>query len=122
MTWTEIDGATWTLPSERSKNHRSLVTPLSRQAQEILDRQVNRGPYVFTVDGARPFAGFGKAKRRLDKLAGVSGWVLHDIRRSVATHMAETGVAAPHVIEAILNHQSGSKGGIAGIYNRVFTR
>jgi len=45
-------------------------------------------------------------------------WVHHDLRRSVATGMAEIGIA-PHIIEAILNHTSGHKGGIAGIYNRA---
>ena len=47
----------------------------------------------------------------------MSGWVVHDIRRSVATGMADIGIA-PHIIEQILNHQSGHKGGVAGIYNR----
>jgi integrase len=56
-------------------------------------------------------------KAALDKRAGVTGWVLHDIRRSVATRLADLG-APPHVIEQILNHQSGHKSGVAGIYNR----
>jgi integrase len=45
------------------------------------------------------------------------GWVHHDLRRSVATGMADLGVQ-PHVIEAALNHVSGHKSGVAGIYNR----
>jgi hypothetical protein len=45
-------------------------------------------------------------------------WVLHDICRSVATHMAQIGLQ-PHIIEAILNHVSGHKAGVAGIYNRA---
>jgi hypothetical protein len=32
--------------------------------------------------------------------------------------MAEIGIQ-PHIIEAVLNHVSGHKGGIAGIYNRA---
>ena len=44
-------------------------------------------------------------------------WVLHDLRRSVATHMGEMGIP-PHVIEAVLNHVSGTRGGIAGKYNK----
>ena len=47
----------------------------------------------------------------------MAGWVIHDIRRSVATGMADIGIA-PHIIEAVLNHVSGHKGGVAGIYNR----
>ena len=45
-------------------------------------------------------------------------WVIHDLRRTVATGMAEIGIQ-PHVIEAILNHVSGHKSGVAGIYNRA---
>ena len=48
-------------------------------------------------------------KDDLDKRSGVSGWVIHDIRRSVATGMADIGIA-PHIIEAVLNHVSGHKG------------
>ena len=43
-------------------------------------------------------------------------WVIHDLRRAVATHMNEIGVA-PHIVEAVLGHVSGSRGGIAGVYN-----
>jgi hypothetical protein len=48
----------------------------------------------------------------------MSPWRLHDLRRSVATHMAEIGIQ-PHIIEAVLNHVSGHKSGIAGVYNRA---
>ena len=44
-------------------------------------------------------------------------WVINDLRRSAATHMADLGVL-PHVIEAVLNHVSGSKRGVSGVYNR----
>jgi integrase len=47
----------------------------------------------------------------------VSDWTLHDLRRSTATKLADLGVQ-PHVIEQVLNHVSGHKGGVAGIYNR----
>jgi len=45
-------------------------------------------------------------------------WRLHDLRRTAATMMAELGVL-PHIVEAILNHVSGHKAGVAGIYNRA---
>ena len=57
------------------------------------------------------------ARTNLISHSGVAGWVIHDIRRSVATGMADIGIA-PHIIEAVLNHVSGHKGGVAGIYNR----
>jgi integrase len=74
-------------------------------------------------DSGRGFSGWSKCKERLDKriaeaASKVKSWRLHDIRRSVATHMAELGTL-PHVIEAVLNHISGHKAGIAGVYNRA---
>jgi integrase len=47
----------------------------------------------------------------------IEPWVIHDLRRSAATHMADLGVL-PHVIEAVINHVSGHKAGVAGVYNR----
>ena len=62
-----------------------------------------------------------RPKRALDaRLAGaVKPWRVHDLRRTAATKMAEAGIAAPHIIEAILNHYTGHRSGIAGIYNRA---
>ena len=56
-------------------------------------------------------------KLALDVACGVKDWTVHDLRRTVATRMADIGVQ-PHVIEAVLNHVSGHKAGVAGIYNR----
>ena len=71
----------------------------------------------------RPFCGWTACKRTLDarlRAAGaeVAPWTTHDMRRSFATHAAELGVA-PHIVEAVLNHVSGHKRGVAGIYNRA---
>jgi integrase len=46
-------------------------------------------------------------------------WRLHDLRRTAATLMAEKLGVLPHIIEAVLNHVSGAKSGIAGVYNRA---
>jgi hypothetical protein len=54
----------------------------------------------------------------LDARLRLAPWRLHDIRRSVATGMAEIGIQ-PHIIEAVLNHVSGHKAGVAGVYNRA---
>ena len=67
-----------------------------------------------TTAGKRPVSGFSKAKARLDRLSGVEGWTLHDLRRSAATHMARLGVAQEH-IERVLGHVIE---GVAGTYNR----
>ena len=79
-----------------------------------------KSEFVFTSTGRVPFSGFSKSKARLDARADLAEpWRLHDLRRSVATHMAEELKIAPHIIEACLNHISGSKAGVAGVYNRA---
>jgi integrase len=127
LSWTELDleSALWTLPASRSKNRREHTIPLSLAAIEILRTlpRFERSPFIFS-SGMNPPSGFGKAKERLDAiLARLNGsgpmtpWTLHDIRRSVASGMAEINVTLP-VIEKVLNHVSGSFAGIVGIYQR----
>ena len=68
--------------------------------------------------GKRGFSDWNGAKHELDERLSIADWHLHDLRRTSATQMAELGVQ-PHIIEAVLNHVSGHKGGVAGIYNRA---
>ena len=60
---------------------------------------------------------FTYAKRRLDQLSGVTGWRVHDLRRTCVSGMARLGVA-PHVTDKILNHQAGTISGVAAVYQR----
>jgi integrase len=121
LCWSEIDTerALWVLPAARSKNNRALSLPMMPMMAAILD-QVPRRATRDQLFGERSagFTDWHMGKLELDARSGVTGWVVHDIRRSVATGMANLGVA-PHVIEQLLNHVSGHKGGIAGIYNRA---
>jgi integrase len=64
-----------------------------------------------------PFSGWSKAKGRLDAASDVRDWVLHDLRRTMATGLQRLGVRL-EVVEAVLNHRSGSQAGIVGIYQR----
>jgi hypothetical protein len=64
------------------------------------------------------FSGWSKAKAELDATTSLPAWHLHDLRRSVVTHMAEIGVE-PSIIEAVVNHISGARAGVAGTYNRA---
>jgi len=108
----------WTLPSERSKNARKHVLPLVPAAIDIIGsvpRVVGR-EFLFGL-GARGFANWGEGKKALDERSGVRGWTVHDLRRSVATKMCEDCKVLPHLVEQILNHQSGHKAGVAGTYN-----
>ena len=62
-------------------------------------------------------SGFAKAKARLDRLSGVGGWRLHDIRRTAVTWMAGAGFP-PHVADRLLNHVEGTIRGVAAVYQR----
>lgn len=117
LRWSEIDlehENTMTIPGTRTKNKEVLelpITGLMRSIIESIPQKVDRDPLF--GERAEGFTGWPHC--RLD--AGVRSWRIHDIRRSVATGMADLGIQ-PHIIEAILNHSSGSKAGVAGIYNR----
>jgi integrase len=122
------DERTITLPGERTKNHRPHVVPLSELAIAILKAQPMRADRDFVFgDGPRSegpdaggFQGWSKAKAALDEqVPTISDWRLHDLRRTVATRMADELKVQPHHIEAVLNHISGHKAGVAGVYNRA---
>jgi integrase len=110
------DGHMIHLPKERCKNARAHDVPLSDFAWSILEPALSDQEYLFGRDGAAGFKGWPRAKDAL-VLAGAAPFRLHDLRRTVATRMADLGVM-PHIIEAVLNHQGGHKRGVAGIYNK----
>ncbi|MXP28882.1 tyrosine-type recombinase/integrase [Porphyrobacter algicida] len=121
MRWGEIDfdAKTWVIPSERSKNGKAHVVPLSAFALAVLE-DVPRFldcDYVFTTTRKSPISGFSKALRRLSEGSQTTNWRWHDLRRTAASGMARQDVA-PHVVEKILNHVSGIISGVAAVYNR----
>jgi integrase len=119
LQWEELDLARriWTIPKSRTKNAKTHVVHLSDQALAAVKRADKRGPLVFSLLGTKPFQEFSRAKRELDQLSGVTGWRLHDLRRTCVSGMARLGVA-PHVADKILNHQSGTISGVAAVYQR----
>jgi integrase len=119
LRWAEVDLAhkMIVLPPARTKNSRTHELPLSPQALAILARQPRRNSTEF-VFGERGFTSWSAEKAKLDKRAPIAAWTLHDLRRSCATHLGELGVQ-PHHIEAILNHYSGHRAGVAGVYQRA---
>ncbi|MBA3525874.1 MAG: site-specific integrase [Sphingomonas sp.] len=131
LDWAELNRseALWVLPSGRSKNKKPHLVPLSPLSLQVLDG-IARGPHwplkglVFSTTGRGPVSGFSKAKARLEHFiaqatgeSAVEAWRLHDLRRTVATGLQRLGVRF-EVTEAVLNHVSGSRSGIAGIYQR----
>jgi integrase len=118
-TWDEIDIAsqTWRLSSERTKNAKVHEVYLSDQAVAVLGRADKTGAFVFSRSGTATFQDYSLAKRELDQLSGVTGWRLHDLRRTCVSGMARLGIA-PHVADKILNHQNGAISGVAAVYQR----
>jgi integrase len=131
MLWSEIDtagapgGAVWRIGAERTKNSLAHDVPLSAAALAVLEGLERReGRDLIFGTGNGPYQGWSNAKAALDvRVLAALGrpaapWRLHDIRRTVATRLADLGVL-PHVVEAVLNHVSGHKAGVAGVYNRA---
>jgi integrase len=141
----EIHEALIVLPAERTKNGRPHTVPLAPPALAILDEYKQSGERDFVFGrGEGGFSGWSKSKERLDqRIAQTNGgkpiphWILHDLRRTFASYvgggmpahqlerlptrdkaMAHGLGVLPHVIEATLNHVSGHKGGVAGVYQR----
>jgi integrase len=116
MTWSEVDGADWTLPAARNKVGRDLVRPLSDAALAVLGAQprIDNCVYIFTSSGRKPLRGFACLKTAFDKRCGVSGWTLHDLRRSAKSLMSRGGVPSDHR-EQCLGH---TITGVRGTYDR----
>lgn len=137
MSWAEVDMAKgqWIIPAERTKNKHAHLVPLASQAAAILDAiepdLKKRKGYILSTDGKNAIAGFSKAKSSLDsemalvaknrsrdgiQAVETGHWVYHDLRRTFATGCQAKGVPLNHT-EAVLNHRSGTRGGIAGVYH-----
>ena len=120
MAWaaTEEDLSGLTLSGAQTKNGKPHLVPLSEQMRALLRAQPRREGTDLVFPGERGvFSGWSKSKARLDQLTVVSDWTLHDLRRTTATGLQRLGVRL-EVTEAILNHMSGSRAGIVGVYQR----
>ncbi len=123
LRWREVDldAKVWTLPKERAKNAREHTIPLSDLAVEVLKGlpRIDGSDLIFTLNGKNRISAFSLTKDRLNARmpTGTAHWQFHDLRRSLASGCARLGVAV-HVVEALLNHKSGSIRGVAAVYNR----
>jgi integrase len=115
--WGEIERAVLTIPPERMKADDGHVVPLSPAAVAILEGlpRFAAGRFVFAGQtGARPFSGFSKAKRRLNRKIGeIEPFTLHDLRRTVRTRLSELGVT-PFIAELVIGHR---QRGVHAVYD-----
>ena len=102
-----------TLPSENTKNGRRHVVPLGTMAKAILGATARGRRALLSGAGRRRHRSTAsrRARRISTERCGFSDWTVHDLRRTFASGLAAIGVQLP-VIERLLNHVSGSFGGI----------
>ena len=143
LEWSEIPAGKRQieLPGERAKNHVEHIVPLSGPAMALLEGRARDGRWVFGGN-SRGFVRWSQGKKLFDQrvaehrahrgAAPMPPWTVHDIRRTVAHNLIESrerrvkrghleeietySFAKPHIVEAVLNHVSGHKGGVAGVY------
>jgi integrase len=125
LRWQEIDfqRGMITLPPERVKNARAHLVPMSGPVADILKARPRTDELVFHYRG-RLFSSWTSSKERLEARLAEAGkhladWTPHDLRRTCATGMGDEIGVQPHLVEAVLNHVSGHKHGVAGIYNHA---
>jgi integrase len=135
MRWGEIDltRGLWKLPAARTKARRQHIVPLTSLSLDVLERQRTAAgkPAPASEDLVLPtlsrdgravvaITGFNWLKRELDRLSGVTDWVMHDFRRSIVTICAEREIADIAVLDSLLNHaSSATRGGVVGVYQRA---
>ena len=125
----EISDTMITLPPERTKGGREHIIPLSEPVLEILKAQSRRPmpdgtPQAHVFGNGTGYQNYSRGKAELDARIAKAGhslahWTLHDFRRSVSTALHDRFGVSPHVVEVILGHAGGHKGGVAGVYNKA---
>jgi integrase len=114
------DGATWTLPSRRTKNGCAHVVPLAPQARAVIEAMPRMSEkFVFAFRPDMAVENMSLLKRRIDALmpAGMEPWTLHDLRRTMASGLQRLGTRL-EITETALNHRGGSRSGIVSVYQR----
>lgn len=116
MKWADVDGDEWTIPNAPREKDTAGTLVLPKPALAIIQaqNQIGENPYVFAGRADGPINGMSKCKARLDRASGVSGWRVHDLRRSARSLMARAGVR-PDVAERVMGH---AIAGVEGVYDR----
>jgi integrase len=114
LTGSELSGTDWALPALRNKVGVELLRPLPPLALAQINGH-STGPFIFSNDGgASALRNMDWPKAQLDKACGVTGWTLHDLRRTARSLMSRAGIASDHA-EMVLGHVLK---GVRQIYDR----
>ena len=117
LTWNNVTDTTITIPADIAKNGREHVIPIGPFTRSLLPKKSNGYLFRSAKDNDELYNGYTFHLKQLHKASGISGWTLHDLRRSYASQHAAIGTPL-HIIERLLNHKSGQISGVAAIYNR----
>jgi integrase len=104
----EVVGSDWIIPAARYKTGKDHLIPLSAAARAQL---IPGKPWLF---GPKPVTSIFRHKAALDRASGVTGWTLHDLRRTARSLMSRAAVPSDHA-ERCLGHVIG---GVRGTYDR----
>lgn len=121
----------WTIPPERTKNHRTHVVPLTPLALEILERafalngcDAKWADFAFpSPRGDAPMTrhALSRAMKRLTTRVGIEDATAHDFRRTGATNITGERIGLPRfIVSRVLNHVSdtGDSAVVTGVYDR----
>lgn len=127
LAWQDVDlkAGVWTLPGAITKNgdqHRMALHPLALRLLRARHKAMGHPTSGLAFPSPRAgneVSAWTGMKADMSEAAGFRAWTWHDFRRSFASLMAERGVAEP-VADAVLNHrQSGTRGGVLGVYQHA---
>jgi integrase len=108
MKWDDInDDGVWEIAVEDRMKGTADAVQLPKAALAIIEAQpkFKSNPYVFAAArGDGPLNGFNKRKAAFDEACGVTGWTLHDLRRTARSLMSRAGVSNEHA-EHTLGHK-----------------
>lgn len=116
MGWQDIVSGAWIIATDDREKGNAGELALPRLALDVIEAQpaLANNPFVFAGRGTEQMSGFSKMKARLDKRSAVTGWTLHDLRRTARSLMSRAGVSSDHA-ERVLGH---AIAGVEGIYDR----
>ena len=106
------------IPRDRNKSGETIITPLLPHLKAIIENcSGSDGQFVFsTTNGTKPISAFSQIKSQLQTASGTCNWTFHDLRRSLATALADAGIDQ-FAIKCALNHKDNS---VTGVYDRSF--